>query len=788
MSATSASEGDAPGRSDGSPLAGVGSTRFARAWPKTVLALWLVACAWLGMSLRDDGVQTAGDLDGLIPVEHRAGADEPLLMLELDPDALDPESASTSTLSSAASMVAEALGEERVPIAAPRRDVEAWLDEHALYLLPPEAHEALRVRLTNAAMTVAIEGLRAQLSSPLFGVSGQEARRDPLRLAELTRGPHAPLDASSASGASSTAEPTPTGDLLARDGDALLVQLRTERAPQAVLSDVRDAVAELPVRAAIVGPTQRRTAARALVRSQLAPLALATTSGLAIVLALALRKVRPALAIITCLASAVVGVALATEALDMLSFPMLVLLFGFGCDGALHLQRISERGWPAAAVLGTALLPLWLSPYPQWRTWSWMWLLGVAASMLILRLVLPALLSLLRGSTSWARGGFELRPMRLLAASVTVAVLAGGAWASEVLEYRGADRLALGDAARPPMQLRLHEEFFDPSLVAEARSEGRDAAGALEQAAIDTQLLSTLVPGEAVRLDSPGTMVLLPEELERRRVALRALELPERMRELRGALEARGFRPDAFGEFLRGASDLEDVPSASAAVQGPLGAWVGRFVEDIPDGAVLRSRVHLVPDPEASVPIVEDAGRGRRVELFGPVVAARLDRDTFRDWLGIYAICQIWLGALVVWLGTRNLGTALSAAFAALVTETAVLWMMVGLGQPIGPHMVPALLLGGAAAMVAAGRSCRAVDLRRPLYAMGLLVTSACQIVAGLALVATDVPLWVQIGLITAMGSAIASGVGLFVAPGLARLLRRAGPVATRPPDPEERR
>jgi hypothetical protein len=55
---------------------------------------------------------------------------------------------------------------------------------------------------------------------------------------------------------------------------------------------------------------------------------------------------------------------------------------------------------------------------------------------------------------------------------------------------------------------------------------------------------------------------------------------------------------------------------------------------------------------------------------------------------------------------------------------------------------------------------------------MGLVVVSACQVAAGLALVLTGVPQWMQVGWVAAIGAAVASGAGLFVAPGLARLLR----------------
>jgi hypothetical protein len=734
-----------------------------------VVLLWILVCAWLGIAIERDGVSASGDLDGLIPVEHREPGDEALLLLETDEDEGD---GSTSSLLIAATAVADALGDERVPIAAPRGEMEAWHDAHALYLLPPEAHEDLRQRLTSEAITSAIEDLRARLSSPLHGMMGDDVRRDPLGLGQMMRGRVARATAGRPTGPSAVAEVTPAGDLLAPEGDAMLIALRSSRPPHLILADVEDATGHR-ISATLIGPTQRHASAHALVSEQLRPLALVTACGLIIVLGTALRAVRPVAAVIACIASGIAGIVLFVGPIDALAVAMLVLLAGFSCEGALHLQRISRRGWPAAAVLGTALVPLLFSPYPQWQTWSWLWLLLVVILMTLLRIVLPALLVLTRGATSWSRTGFELRPMRSIALVVTVCSLGAGVWASAALDVRGADRLDLGERVRPSTRMRLGDAFFDPSLVAEARSHGPDSVAALERAALDVELLSALVPGEAVRIDSPAHAILLEPEIEQRRAALADLDLRDRMRELRSALESRGFRADAFGEFLRGASDLDSAPTAATAMAGPLGPWIERFVEEHADATSLRSRVHLVPDSTATVPTVVDE-QGRRVELHGPVVASRRDRQTFRDWLGIYAMMQMWLGAFAVWLGTRSLAIAISSAFAALVTQMGVLVVMLALGQPLGPHMIPAFLLAGAAAMVAAGRSCRAVDLRQPLYAMGLVVTSACQVAAGLALVSTGVPMWTQIGLIAAAGSAIASGVGLFVAPGLTRVLRRS--------------
>jgi hypothetical protein len=74
--------------------------------------------------------------------------------------------------------------------------------------------------------------------------------------------------------------------------------------------------------------------------------------------------------------------------------------------------------------------------------------------------------------------------------------------------------------------------------------------------------------------------------------------------------------------------------------------------------------------------------------------------------------------------------------------------------------------------MIAAGRACRAIDLGRPFYATGLLVASFCQISAGAALVASKFAVYEQLGTVIIVGSALGSGIGLFVAPGLAVLMR----------------
>jgi len=672
------------------------------------------------------------------------------------------------------------MASERVPLTPPAAEMTAWLDAHALYLLPIEAHEQLDAALTEAAMQDAVDGLKARLSSPMFGVTGEQPRRDPLGLARLTA-EGARVSETNPLGA----RPTAKGDLIAQDGRALLIQLQTTRGVEAVERDVSDAVADLPVLTTLVGKIADRARAETTIEGHVRRLVIVTLAGLTFVLAIALRSVRSVLAVMLCIGGAIAVAVLAGPPLTMLALPLVVLLAGFGCEGALHLQRISQRGWPAAAVLGTALVPLLLSPYPAWQAWSWQWAVGIVGVVLVLRLVLPALSSTFGGAGSKAPRGFRLLPARGLAVVLSVGSLAAGAWAAGQLSFRGFDRPLVDDDTAATRVMR--DRFFDPRRVVEAETPGRDAGDAVARSAADARALAELVPEHATQVDSPGRYVLPEAELERRRSALTELKLVDRMDVLFELLSTRGFRPDAFGEFMRGASDLDTLPTPQAALEGPLGPWIARYLQEREDVVVVRNRVVLKGD-KASVPEVE-RDEGPNLVLRGPAIGARLDRDVFADWLGIYIALQLWVGALVVWLGTRSLAVAIGAALAAMSAQTAVLAAMVPLRLPLGPEMVPALLLVGAAGMVAGGRACRAIVLRRPFFATGLLVTGLCQGVAGLALVATGEPAWSRVGLMIAIGAVAASGAGLFIAPGIAKLFRPefgAGPAQPPRAEPED--
>lgn len=743
----------------------------------------MIVVVLLARVLGDPGVEISGDAEGLLPLEHRAPDGELLVLLTVETDALDEDQGGVDVLLAAATAVAERLGERRVLLGPPAAELTAWIDAHALYLLPVEAHEALAERLSDAAMAQAVDALRARLSSPLYGLSGEDPRRDPLRLQELSQ-EHAGRLTHLGNASDMPAELTAAGDLMALDGRSLLMQVRSDDDPAALLDEIRQALPSSTVSAALVGPGPRRERSRAVIEEQWQRLLVLGLSGLVVVLSLALRAIRPVAAIMLALGSVLVGMLAFGPPLDPHGVPLLVLLLGFSCEGALHLTRISPRGWPAAAVLGGALLPLLLSPYPAWQAWGLLWLWGVAAAVVLLRLVVPAILVLWRFSPAPARRGFRLHPIRPLAAVLAVAALAGGAWGLQRLPFLEIDRTPRPATDDDP-ERRVREGFFDPRLVVRAWSPGDSEAQALELAAEHARQLATLVPGDATRVDSPGRLVLPPAELKSRQRSLEALDLPARMAALRDLLATRGFRPDAFGEFSRGAANTSELPTPQAALDGPLGAWIHGTLEPGPDGkgTALVTRVHVRPDSSAPVPTLEDAHSGT-LELRGPAVAARRDRQRFDDWLGIYLACQLWLGALAVWLGTRSLPTALGCSVAALAAQTAVLAAMVPTGSSLGPAQLPALLLVGAAAMIAGARACRSVSQDERFYATGVLLSGLCQAVSGLALLATAHPLWSQVGLVVAMGAVLASGAGLFVAPGMMRLFGGSTGAAPSPPQP----
>lgn len=747
----------APDNADKTPL--------GRVWQRALLVAWAVVLVVIATGLA--GLEIRGDLEALLPVDHRSPAREPLVLLRIDPEALERGTEPREAIVEAAVALEEALGKERQPLAPPANELTAWFDAHTLYLLPMQRHPELRDRLTDDAIAQAVQGIRARLTSPLFGVSGEDVRRDPLGLHALSGEAGV---TQTTFGPRGRAEVGPTGDLIATDGRSAVVQLRSERDPDALLADIRTALAGRPVTAAVLGPEARRASARNAIRTRLPRLAAAVLAALVLVLGLALRSVKGVLAVLLCVGSAVALLAVSAGSLGPFSTPLFVLLAGFGCEAALRLQRISRRGWPAVVILGAAPVPLLWAPYPGWQALAPWWMLGVALVVLMARTLMPALLDLLGGSVRWPFRGFLLVPNRLLSVLLATALLGAGAWSAERLEYRGADRLALRDPDLSAAHRTLAERFFDPGLVTRLQTTGEDRATALANSSLDARAVRSLVPTDASFVDAPGLYVLTADQLELRRASLLQLDLPNRARALEKALDGRGLEADAFGEFVRGTTDLRRLPTPQAALDGPLGPWIERYTSKADSGFAVETRVHLAPGVDARAPAVQ-TDRGV-LRLAGPVVAMRRDRVDFRDRMALYGLIQLALGAVIVWLGTRSAAVALSAGLAGLCTQSGLLLGMALFRLPVGPHLLLAFVLVGAAAVVAAGRACRAVDLQRPLIAAGLLVTNLCQVAVGLVLVLMGEPLWAEIGMVIAFGCALASGAGLFVAPGLAALLR----------------
>ena len=95
------------------------------------------------------------------------------------------------------------------------------------------------------------------------------------------------------------------------------------------------------------------------------------------------------------------------------------------------------------------------------------------------------------------------------------------------------------------------------------------------------------------------------------------------------------------------------------------------------------------------------------------------------------------------------------------------------LEQPRGAHELPVLLLVGASAALAGARASELAKTGQLLFARDLLLAAGCQVAVGLALLGMPQPLWRELGMGFAIGAALACGLGLFVAPGIARVFQR---------------
>ncbi|WP_181197339.1 hypothetical protein [Enhygromyxa salina] len=792
-----------------------------------ILGVWaLVTLVALVQLIQLDRASSlwSGALDSLVPEVHRASEGRPLVLLRALPDGLesadgpgdDDPSDPRTILDEAAFAIEEALGEERVPLAPPRTEITRWLDAHALYLLPIETHDALAERLSDARMLAEVQGLDARLTSPLFSVSGEQPRRDPLGVHELAKGEAGRLGHVAEAPGSHGPQVSASGDLIAASGDRALIALRSDRTANELRAELEAAVDGLPVSVALIDPRLSEAALATQLRRDAATAIVACCAGLILALSIVVRRVVPVLVMGLGLASVWVwlawaGVGLELESLGGLglgglglpSVALSILVLGFGCDAGLRVHELGARGWAGTLVVAGALAPLALSPYPLWQRWALWWALACLAAALIMRLVVPALVELLPSSpadSEWRRRGLRPKPIAALAVLVCVGLSAAGAWAAPQLPYRSAARLPVTEL--DPHERELIEHFFDPTMIVtasttpaapdEQTSFDTPAAAALDAAAETAAQLAVLVPDTARRVDTPGSFVLPRAELEARKQALAKLKLDDRMAALHELLVDQGLRAEAFAEFVRGATDIEDLPSAQAALDGPLGPWISAYLVGEGEEVELRARVELRGHDGLPRAALSAAQLAELPSLRGPAIAAMVDAREFDRRLGVVVVAGLWLTAFLVWLGTGSLGIALAAALVGVACEGGVLLGLSLLGQSTGPHLVPALVLVGAGAGLTGARACR-IAARTEAQAgtesgtqsgpgtRPLLLGAACPIIAAAALLSSAQPLWRELGLAVGIGGVLGCGLGLFAAPGLASLFARL----RRPAKPE---
>jgi hypothetical protein len=789
-----------------------------------LLAVWVLLTAIAAISLITGPAPWSGELEGLVPDAHRTPGGRTLVLLRVDAEALAAKQApelaldDTSELdprtifAEAGFVIEEVFPDERIPLAPPKTEITRWLDAHALYLLPIDTHAALAERLTDAAMLAQVQSLGARLSSPLYSVSGDQPRRDPLGIHELTESEAGRLGHIAELPGADAPQVGANGDLISARGDLALIGLSTTRAPEQLQVELEAALEHLPVEIELIDPRlQTASVASRLADSWWAPLG-GCFAGLIVLLAVTMRQATPVLVMIACLASgwvvlAWLGGALGLAGLDLLSLALSIMLLGFACDAGLRLPDIGARGWASTLILAGALVPLALSPYPLWQRWALVWPLAFVLVALCLRVLFPILLELafsaLRprpepgalpaklGAFEWRSWSIRATPRPVVALLVCVGLCAAAIAMAPRLHYRAPARIPLVEDEQRSRERELTEHFFDPSMVVtvstpadaeRSRELGSPEAAALEAAAQSIAALAELVPGEARRIDTPASFVLTRYELEARKEALAKLKLGERMEMLQLLIADRGLRAEAFSEFVHGTADIDDLPSAAAALDGPLGPWIRGYAvatdDEVDGGAIeLRGRVELRGQDGLPLASLSDARLAELPPLRGPAIAAMVDRRELAGRGGLVAVAGLWLTALLVWLGTGELVSAIACALVAASCEAGLVVALALLGQPSGPQLLPVVILVGAAAGLAGARVCREPQ---PGSMQALLVASGCQIVAGVVLLSSSEPSWRELGLALAIGSALACALGHFITPGLAALLRRR-PVSTRP-------
>lgn len=692
--------------------------------------------------------------DALLASEHRLPLDRYYLILTQD-GAPDEDALRAASLT---------IGREapglRVPLAAPPGEIGAWLDAHALYLLPVETHVALAARFEDKTMTRSVQELRARLSSPLFGLMGEEARRDPLGIRPLLD----PYLGASERPYLSGARVTSTGDLMSVDGTRLMVELRSAQGPAATEEQLNELLKaqleaqESPLEFRLIDPAQATAPPRPY-----PPYVWLAACGL---LAFAFERrllaplLRLGLAGLACAAASLVAPTSAP-----FEAPYFALLFA----SCLWLTYPNASRSVSVIILGAALCPLLALPYPGWAPWASAWCLASALAAglgLVCSRFVPAQRE---GSTTAAP--LAHTSLTIVAALALSAGLIGGGYLVTVAQFTGVD--TLGDAER---RAEFKRDFFDPALVVRSRSYDTSQVRALARAAEDHHALRLVADELQLRLEGPGAYLLSQARLEARRDGLRELGLRARMQLLRNLLENEGFLPEAFSEFLDTSARLNELPDARAALDGNLGAWIesrSYVLEGEPARHEIETSLHF--ETPILPPPLQDS-RGEALNMIGPPVASAADAERSRARIMLAIAIATWLASLLSFLGHRHLPTALLVAAVGAASALAGIAALHFEGLALDASLLPPLLV-----VMAVCQAETQSSIERVAHGLGttnsewLARLGPLLAVALLALVTPD-PITHSWGLLVAVGIALGGFAAHVLSPRIAAALAPSPP------------
>ncbi len=762
------------------------STSTARKEPPPALAplrALLFACAvlWSIWANATRPPVISGAIDSLHADIDRQRASPSMLLVRVDASrntgaaTQDPD----RVLDRVAVRIADEFLDARVPLAPPAAAVEGWLDTHGMYLLPISSHPALAQRLEREPMEASIAAIRARLSSPVHGVGGLNPRRDPLSLQPLLFGERGAMSYVDMDG---RAAATGTGDLRARHADSLLIGLRGD-ADEVRVREIAARVSESdPVRIDLVGVRAQDGRRRRLLEELLPRLALLLLSAGIAAVAFAQRSTTHALRAAAISIVSVACIAPFGPPLDPLTTPVWCALLGT-CV-AVSACPPARRSKGAVVLVAAALSPLLTLPYPPWHDMAWLWPAAIS---------LAVTLRWCTRSAPSSRAAPDVGPApsaslaqapsfatRARAVAICVGVFLIASLTLQRFDVTPSSSFQFGSTRAHEIERTVAREFFVARNIVRFESEGTTVNEVLDRSPLTLQPLRALLGDIANRADSPGSFVLPGELLESRRRSLRTLNIDEKIGDLREILRSQGFRDEAFNEFLNGATELRRFPDATAALESGLGEWIRRFIRTEDERVVLTHELELRRADPAFLPTIAAVGTAR-----GAAISTMIELRDFEASLAKLLLTQLWIITFVVWASTRSMVEAITAGLCAAGTLAAVLVLTTSARFSMGAPLFPVLMICGASAgaitqiqAAGGGRS----------WKSWFCVWQAS---AGLALLSTGQPGWIELGLTLSFGLVVAVGFGRFVAPGIGAVLSggahtRASPTAHGEPAEQE--